>query len=135
MEILQEQLQDLNQLFKKLPQIVAVYLYGSRVSKRELPKSDLDVAVIAESIESIDYGKLYFAVSQIIKDYEIDLRIITKKTAPTFIFEVIKTARCIYQRSDTEKVQFETKALSEYYDSEHLRKIYDSYLKAFFERV
>lgn len=130
----QKKQDELKDLFKLYPQIIAVYLYGSQVGGYASKKSDLDLAAIVDVPVSIDYGDLYLKVSQIIKGKEIDLRIITKQTSPTFIFQVIKSNRCIYKRSDKEKVLFESRAISEYYDGQHVREIYDSYLKPFFER-
>ncbi len=118
--------------FTNQPQVVAVYLYGSRVANYNNNNSDLDIAVVVKNTNGIDYGEFSLQVNQMFPDYETDLRIITKDTSPTFIFQVIKNNQCIYQKSDREKVQFESRALSDYYDGAHLRDIYDSYLKSYF---
>lgn len=133
MQIPKDELTKLEEIFKEQPEIVAVYLYGSQVNGNAIKSSDLDIAVVVDNPLNIDYGDLYFKISRVIKGKEIDLRIITKRTSPTFIFQVIKNDRCIYQRGEEEKVLFEAKAISEYYDGQHLRGIYDSYLKPFFE--
>lgn len=134
MDLDSQSLKNLQEIFKKLPTVVAVYFYGSRVKDYARKSSDLDIAVVVDNILGIDFGNLYFQVNQSIKDAEVDLRIVTKQTSPAFIFQVIKTGQCIYQKDKLEKVQFEAKALSEYYDGEHLRNIYDNYTKSYFER-
>lgn len=133
MKIDTKRLDFLKELFKNIPEVLAGYFYGSRASGYASLNSDLDLAVVVDNSAKINYGELYLKVNQILKDAEIDLRIITKQTSPTFIFQVIKTGQCIYQRSGVEKMQFEAKALGEYYDGEHIRNIYDSYLKSFFK--
>lgn len=128
-----EKIQDkLKELFKSYPQIIAVYLYGSQIGDYAFSKSDLDVAAVADDLAAVDYGELYLKINQILKDKEIDLRIVTKETSITFIFQVISSGQCIYQRSQQQRVQFEARILNEYYDGEHMRNIYDSYLKSYF---
>ncbi len=123
---------NIERFFRNKPQVVAAYLYGSRVTGYSSNNSDLDIAVVVNDTSGIDYGKFSFQVNQMFPDFETDLRIITKGTSPTFIFQVIRNNQCIYQKSDKEKVQFESKALRDFYDAAHLRDIYDSYLKSFF---
>lgn len=130
----QETFSRLENLFKSYPQIIAAYFYGSQVGGYASSKSDLDVAVVVEDFSAANYGNLYLEASQVIKDKEIDLRVVTRETSPTFIFQMIRNGRCIYQRNNLEKVQFEVKALGEYYDGEHTRRIYDNYLKSYFNR-
>lgn len=124
----------IEKVFRSQPQTLAVYLYGSKIAGYERKSSDLDIAIVVDDTRSIDYGKLTLEANRIFPNVETDLRIITKDTSPTFIFQVIKNNQCIYQKSDKEKVQFESKALSDYYDGAHLRDIYDSYLKSYFAK-
>lgn len=133
MELNPQSLEKLQNIFKKMPQILAVYLYGSRVKGYATKNSDLDIAVVVDDVKDINYGDLYFKVSQNIEVVEVDLRVVTKETSPTFIFQVIKTGQCIYQRESKERVRFEAKVLNEYFDTQHLRDIYNSYLKQYFK--
>ena len=133
----------LGKLFQTYPQIIAAYLYGSQISGYNSRKSDLDLAVVIEE-EHIDYKQslkfslcsnyrdLYLKVSQIFKGFDLDLRIITLKNSPTFLFQVIK-GQCVYRKSDQEKLTFETKVLQHFYDSQHIRDIYSHYLRQAFE--
>lgn len=135
MDLNPQTLENLQKVFETVPQVLAVYLYGSRIEGYHQKASDLDMAAVADDTQGINYGDLIFRVNQIIKDVETDLRIITRQTSPAFAFQVIKTGQCIYQKSDKEKVQFEARVLSDYYDGSYIRNIYNSYLKPFFERV
>lgn len=131
MELNHLQLEKLQNIFKKMPQVLAVYLYGSRVKGYDLKSSDLDVAVVVDSIEGIDYGDLYFKVSQNIKETEIDLRITTPQKDLVYLYEVIG-GKYIYQRSKADRINFETRVLKNFYDGKHIRDIYHHYLKQSF---
>lgn len=121
----------LQNIFKKLPVVVAVYLYGSRVGAYAAKASDLDMAVIVDDIEGVSYDELYSPISRIIKHIELDLRLASLKSDPLYLFEVIK-GQCVYQRSDQDRVEFETRVLENFYDGQHIRDIYYYYLKQSF---
>lgn len=124
-------LKNIQNIFKHLPQIVAVYLYGSRMGGYAAKGSDLDIAIIVDDIQGINYDQLYAKISKIIMHVELDLRVVTFKDDPTYLFEVIK-GQCIYQRSDRDKINLETRALRNFYDGQHIRDIYYYYLKQSF---
>lgn len=122
----------LKKIFSTYPSILAAYFYGSQITGYTNKKSDLDLAVITDDANSIKYGDLYLKMSQIIKGREVDLRIITSEESPTYLFQVLKNGQTVYQRDELEKVKFESKVLRDFYDTQHIRDIYDSYLKQAF---
>ena len=132
MNISKDKLGQLRNMFKKQQNVVAVYVYGSRLKGYSTAKSDLDLAVVVDDVDKINYQSLYLKINQLFKKIEIDLRIVTAKSSPTYLFQVLKSGQCVYQRDEIEKVQFETKALKDFYDSQHLRDIYDRYLRQAF---
>lgn len=119
---------ELQKLFKKMPQVLAVYFYGSRIKEYAKKTSDLDIAVIVDSSIGIDYGKLYSQVGKIINFFELDLRIVTLKDTPTYLFGVV-SGRCIYKRSEDDRISFETRVIKNFYDGKYMRDIYYNYLK------
>lgn len=131
MDLDQRELEKLQTIFQELPQVLVVYLYGSRVKGYAKESSDLDVAVVIDDIHGLDYGKLYPEVSGIIKSFEIDLRIVTLKNNPTYLFEVIG-GRCIYKRTEEDRINFETRVMRVFYDGKYMRDIYYRYLKQHF---
>lgn len=122
----------LKKIFSTYPSILAAYFYGSGVTGYTNKKSDLDLAVITDDADRIKYGDLYLKVSQIIKDREVDLRIVTLKETSTYLFQVLKNGQTVYQRNELETVKFESEVLRDFYDTQHIRDIYDSYLKQAF---
>ena len=123
---------NLKELFKTYPSILVVYFYGSGVTGYTNKQSDLDLAVVVDDPTAIDYGDLYLKINQIIKNQEVDLRIVTLTNTPTYLFQVLKNSQRIYQRDELERVNLESQILRDFYDTQHIRDIYDSYLKQAF---
>lgn len=119
-------------LFKSYPQIIAAYFYGSQIEGHASSSSDLDLALINDGSASFDYGDLYLKISEILKKKEIDLRIVDKNSSPVYLFQLFKKGLRVYQRDELDRVRFETYVLINFYDSQHTRDIYKSYLKGAF---
>lgn len=123
----------LQNTFQSYPQIIAAYFYGSQITGRANKQSDLDLALVVDNPKSIKYDTLYQLLTQIIKGVEIDLRIVTSKSSPTYLFQVLKSGKRVYQRDNLERVRFESEVMRNFYDFQHIRNIYDSYLKQAFK--
>lgn len=123
-----ESLNNLAQLLKSYPAVLAGYLYGSRITGHASAKSDLDLALVVDDTECVNYEEAYLKISQIFPQFEIDLRIITQDSSPTYLFQVLNGKR-VYERSGLKRIKFEVKALHTYYDTQHIRDIYNLYLK------
>ncbi|MBU1000532.1 nucleotidyltransferase domain-containing protein [Patescibacteria group bacterium] len=119
----------INTSLSKESRIKLAYVLGSIISNRTKTDSDFDLAVVVESSDKIDYKYIYSLISDIDFPKDLDLSVIDKNSSPLFLFQIISTGKCIYQRSEEEKISFEACTLKNYYDSAHLRKIYYSYLK------
>lgn len=113
----------------KEPKIELAYVLGSSVSERVKEDSDFDLAVIVEDVSKIDYKQIYNLISHISFPKDLDLSVVDKNSSPIFMFQIISTGKCVYQKSEQDKVYFEAFTARNYYDSAHLRKIYYSYLK------
>lgn len=131
MELDPQKIAKLQNIFKNLPHIIVVYIYGSRAKGYARKNSDLDIAAVVDDMQGIDYGKLYLQVSKLIEHIELDLRIATAKSDSTYLFEMIG-GKCLYQRSETDRINFETRVLRNFYDNKHIRDIYYYYLKRSF---
>lgn len=119
----------IHKALSKEPKVKLAYVLGSVVSGRAGVESDFDLAVTVDNKEKIDFNYIYSLISNIRFPKNLDLSIIDKNSSPIFLFQVISTGRCIYQRSEEERISFEAYVLKNYYDTAHLRKIYYSYLK------
>lgn len=112
----------------KEPKIKLAYVLGSVVSGRITAESDFDLAIIVNNKSKIDYLYIYQLISHIHFPKDLDLSVVDKNSSPIFLFQIISTGKCIYQRYQQDKVSFEACVLRNYYDTAHIRKIYYSYL-------
>lgn len=119
-------------VLSKEPRIRLAYVLGSAVSGRTKSDSDFDLAVVVDNKDKIDFNHIYSLLSQIGFPKDLDLSVVDKNSSPLFLYQVISTGECVYQRGDQTKTSFEAFVLRNYYDNAHLRNIYYSYLKSKF---
>lgn len=115
--------------FSKEPKIKLAYVLGSVVSGRAKSESDFDLAVVIEDKYQIDLDYVYSLTVPISFPKDLDLSIVDKNSSPLFLFQMISTGECLYQKSEKIRISFEAYVLRNYYDNAHLRNIYYSYLK------
>lgn len=116
-------------VLSKEPKIKLVYILGSVVSGREKAESDFDLVVVVDDADKISYDQIYRLISKLSFPKDLDLSIVDKHSSPLFLFQITSTGKCIYQKSNQEKVTFKSFVMENYYDTNHLRNIYSSYLK------
>jgi predicted nucleotidyltransferase len=115
------------------PEVVLAYLYGSYALGQEWTESDLDVGVLFEERESsyeVFRRALRHAAELQSKLGEIEIDLRELNGAPVeFLMQVIKPNRCLYARSERERVQFETRVIREYLDFKPVLDEYYSQLR------
>lgn len=115
--------------FSKEPKIKLAYALGSVVSGRVKSESDFDLAVVVNNQDQVDFNNVYGLLSQISFPKDLDLSVVDQHSSPLFLYQIISTGQCVYQKSEQERIFFEAYVLKNYYDNAHLRNIYYSYLK------
>ena len=111
------------------PQIIAVYLYGSRVKGYAIKSSDTDIGVVVDSRDELENEReIVFQISNALPFKNSDVRIIDIKSAKIYVRNVIKNGKVLYVRSESDRIRFETKAMKLFYDQSYLRKIYEHFL-------
>lgn len=119
---------------KSQPEIVAVYLYGSQAKDTARPDSDVDLAVLlraghpnpfkaelalqVELVELTGIDKLEVAVLN---------RVSLKLRAEVFI-----SGRLLFCTDNDERIPFEVKTMSEYWD---MKPLYDLHTRLYRERM
>jgi uncharacterized protein len=114
--------------------ILAVYIFGSYAKKLDSKESDIDVAVVVENKKSITEDYVYDLIKDVPFPKDLDLSVVDKTSSPLFLFQIIKTGKRIYTKDAKIANSFEAYVLREYYDTQHIRNIYDSYLKQKFSQ-
>ncbi len=113
-------------------EITAAYLFGSYVSERSGPLSDIDIAVLLDSaINDKDYGliKLHITTDliRVLSFNEIDL-VILNAAPPLLSHEIIKRGKLLFSSDEKRRLEYTVKATMRYLDTIHLRKVQDRVL-------
>ena len=112
----------LKKSFKNKPGVVATYLIGSFASSNTSKESDFDLAVIVEDKKKTTLDDVYKLIQSISFPADPDL-------SPLFLYQIISRGKRLYARAEKKVIDFEAKVLDKYYDTQHIRLIYYSYLK------
>jgi len=123
---------ELVELFKKDQDVVAVYLFGSYGRDDIGSLSDVDIAVLLEPrVSSVNYFEKQL---QLVRDAchllhtgEVDL-VVLNEAPLTFKYGVISDSKVIYCANEEVKIDFETRAMLDYLDTEKIRDEYFFYL-------
>lgn len=103
------------------------YLFGSYAKDTALPTSDIDIAILfgGEIDTSQHLELLSLLTAELIKILERnDVDVIVLNTAsPLLRYKVFADGKTIFSDSEKDRVQFEVKAMREYFDTKPLRDI------------
>jgi len=107
------------------------YVFGSTARGEARASSDVDVAVLFETLpEAGDLDRLATDL-QTETGRRIDL-VVLNTAPPRLANEIVKTGRRLTCRSEADRVRFETHATARYLDTAHMRRVQHRYLR---ERV
>lgn len=113
---------------KKEQRILACYIFGSYVKGTFNKDSDFDIAIVADK-KLITDDAAYELLKDIPFPKDPDISIVDKTSSPIFLFQIIKSGTRIYAKDENRANAFEAYVLRHYYDTQHLRNIYNYYLK------
>ena len=104
--------------------IVAVYLFGSAVTNRMKPSSDLDVALLLESGFEATFPLLKFGTDlEKISGRRIDL-LILNQSGELIQYQVRRFGKLIFDRDEQKRKKFEISGRKRYEDFIHLHNRY-----------
>jgi uncharacterized protein len=111
--------------FRKRPEVVAVYLFGSRARGRATEISDVDLAILLDPEVAVDSSKLkselLIGLSRILRK-EIHL-VILNLAGEMLTAQVFQYGRCLYNADPHTLSRFRTTQFSRIADFTYLRKI------------
>ncbi len=125
--------QSIASAFDRRPEILAAYVLGSVVSGKAVKESDFDLAVVVDNNKNLSFEKIYDLISSISFPRNLDLSVVDKSSSPLFLFQMISKGKKVYIRNHQETDAFEAFVMHNYYDTQHMRNIYHSYLKEKFK--
>lgn len=115
----EEILPKIKPIFESYPEIKLVYLFGSLVSGKTGPLSDIDLAFYIDERDKKKLFELKFKladeISRALGTDKVDIVILNLTDSPELKYNVIKEGELIFQR-DPFKVLVEPRILNDYFD-------------------
>ncbi len=118
--------------FAAQPDVVVAYLFGSVARGTARPQSDVDIAVLFDArLDALARVEREMEIARNLPKElatgEIDLRSL-HNVSPVFLAQVLGTGTLLYARSESERIAFEVRAMSEYLDTRPLREYFKRHL-------
>jgi uncharacterized protein YutE (UPF0331/DUF86 family)/predicted nucleotidyltransferase len=110
------------------PEVEIAYLFGSQVSQRTTPLSDVDIAVYLREDGLTILRSLLAGLSQHLDHQEVDL-ISLADAPPAFAHQVIARGRLIFCRDPQRRVAYEAQVTAQLLDFAPLKAHQHAYLK------
>ncbi len=117
----------LHTFFADQPDVVAAYLFGSMVSGRARPGSDVDVAVLlsAELDGETRFWRRLGLMGEVEDACGREADVVVLNDAPPILqHQVLRYGRLVYERDRAARVAFEVEAGKVYADFEHSREFF-----------
>lgn len=114
-------------VLKKYP-VKLAYVYGSYAKGTARPDSDIDIAVIPEDGAEIDEVRLAAEMDKAVEGKQIDTRVIGKKMSLLLAFNAVRMEQPIYVKTEADRLSFEQRIISRYFDSQEQERIKQTYL-------
>lgn len=122
------------EILKKISQkeeaILFCYLFGSRAYGKTIPKSDIDLAVYLNKEKCKEFfEKRLELIAKFSKKLKKETDVVILNTAPPFLrYVALKEGKLIFERDEGQRIDFELKALNEYFDFKPVLEMYNKHL-------
>jgi uncharacterized protein len=123
----------LRTLLEQRPEVLVGYLFGSVVSGRARPDSDVDIAVlVADDVMGDDPFRYRLNrisdLMSVLKRDDVDFVLLNE--APQLLaHRILKHGKLVFERSPSARVAFQVRTMNRYSDTQPIRDLYLSYLK------
>jgi len=123
----------LTSYFRSRPEVQAGYLFGSIVSGRARPDSDVDIAILVSN-RVMRHDPFQYRLDTVtklmdlLKRSDVDL-VVLNEAPPLLAHRVLARGKLIFERSASARVSFQVRTVNRYLDTEPMRKLYLSYLR------
>jgi predicted nucleotidyltransferase len=108
--------------------IILFYIYGSYAFGTGSKLSDLDIAFLGRKRISFDKQlKLIERLQDVFEEEAVDL-VDLSRVPLSLIHRILRDGRCLYAKSLSERIEFETRCENLYLDAEPLRREYEQAL-------
>jgi len=111
---------ELQQRLSRYPEIVAAYLFGSALTGKLTPMSDVDIAILLQDQTSFDRELLlsFDVISDIQKIFhrEGDVKVLNRIKDLPFLHQVLSAGKLIYERDRETHREFVARTVIAYLD-------------------
>jgi predicted nucleotidyltransferase len=115
------------------PEVQAAYIFGSLVSGRVNPMSDVDVGVLLDPAFFKDLPQKYRPdlitdTGAVLETFEADV-VLLNEVSPALAYNVITKGKLVFERSRSARVAFQVRNLNLFIDLEPIHRVHLHYLK------
>ena len=108
-----------------------IYLFGSYAQDTANPTSDIDIAILLSNRNRQDYQelRLFFinALMRILHKNDLDV-VLLNEASIALRFNIIKNGKLLYVNDEKQRIDFESRAIIDYIETNPLRQEYNKYL-------
>ena len=101
--------------------LVMVVLFGSQVTDRIHPNSDIDIAVMPDRQKKLNVDELYGELTSVFGTNNVDLAVLTH-AHPLLWWQVARDGILVYSRNERDWPLFKTRAMKSYSDFRRFEK-------------
>ncbi len=130
-------MENIKEILEKETDILFAYLFGSHARGTQNKGSDIDIAIYLKDASILERDALYpsrlaIKIEKMLgENKQVDLRILNDSTL-RFRSQVIRFGKILHSKDEGKRIDFETKALTHYYDFKPFLDIYDAARKVRF---
>ncbi|NGX28739.1 MAG: hypothetical protein K940chlam1_00925 [Candidatus Anoxychlamydiales bacterium] len=108
-------------ILKEIPDVMAIYIFGSYASQTQGEKSDIDLAILHDKKISKEY--LWNLSQKIATKVQLEIDLIDLLEASTvFAFQIINEGKLLYSSDEKNRAIYENSIDSMYLDLNEMRK-------------
>lgn len=106
--------------------VVAAYIFGSHAEGRAHTRSDIDIAILLQQRDDIDYFDRRLTLMSALEDFaDAETDVVVLNSAPPLLqHQILKHGRLFYERDRAARVEFSVRAMQRYAD---LKPMYDMF--------
>lgn len=125
----------IQKVLAKEPGIISAYVFGSIVSGFSRASSDFDIAFVVNNKKRVDENYIYELMKDIHFPKDLDISVVDKSSSPLFLYQIVSNGKRVYAKDSSLAEEFEANILHCYYDTSHIRNIYQYYLRDKFPKT